>query len=325
MNEKETVDNSEKKKEELNKIEEIGKGIVEILPTTKIRRTRFMRYLDKLKDALKHKKGTGILYLTLRALVIAALVLSIWGRQYENAMICVLTLIMFLIPTFVEDTFKVSFPSVFEVIILLFIFAAEILGELASFYTRVPGWDTALHTINGFNFAAVGFAMVDFFNRNKHFSMKLSPLYLAISAFCFSMTIGVLWEFFEFGMDYFFKLDMQKDFVVTSINSVTLDPKGLNNVVHVKDIAETYVVTKDGQTINLGVAGYLDTGIIDTMKDLLVNFVGAIVFSVIGALYANRRDGRNKLMTQLTDGLIPKVLDSEDDTEEQEFKDSIFD
>ena len=74
---------------------------------------------------------------------------------------------------------------------LLFIFAAEILGELASFYVRVPNWDTMLHTVNGFLCAAVGFALVDMINRNERFSLKLSPVYLAIVAFCFSMTVGV--------------------------------------------------------------------------------------------------------------------------------------
>ena len=94
---------------------------------------------------------------------------------------------------------------------LLFIFSAEILGEISSFYVLFPFWDTTLHTLNGFLAAAIGFSLVDLLNRSDRVKFDLSPLFLSITAFCFSMTIGVLWEFFEFAMDQFFALDMQKD------------------------------------------------------------------------------------------------------------------
>ena len=78
-----------------------------------------------------------------------------------------------------------------------------------------------LHTINGFLCAAIGFSLFNILNRGSK-SMQLSPFYLAIVAFCFSMTVGVIWEFIEFTFDQVFLLDMQKDFIVSNIGSVTL-------------------------------------------------------------------------------------------------------
>jgi hypothetical protein len=255
---------------------------------------------------LRRKKVVGVVYIILRILIIICLVSQAVNGRYENVALCVMTLLLLLLPTVVEDTFKVDFPDVFEIIVMCFAFAAEILGEINAFYTRFPGWDTILHTVNGFMCAAIGFAIVDLFNRNKHFSVQLSPLYLAISSFCFSMTIGVVWEFFEFGMDTFFGFDMQKDFVVNSIRSVTLDPEGLNRVVKINDIKDTVIVTAAGEQIALGLGGYLDLGIIDTMKDLLVNFVGAVFFSIIGAVYAK---GRDRKAGMIASQFIPKVMD----------------
>ena len=222
-------------------------------------------------------------------------------HRYENMFVCVLSLALFCVPMLIERSLDIDIPPLMEGIIYCFIFAAEILGEINSFYTLIPGWDTMLHTINGFLVAAVGFSLVDLFNRSERFSVKLSPLFLAIVAFCFSMTVGVLWEFFEFGMDQFFGTDMQKDFFITTINSVTLNPDGLNNVEHLP--IESLVV--NGQDWMEFPGGYIDIGLIDTMKDLLVNFVGAVVFSIIGFFYVKTR-GKGKLAASL----IPVVLDN---------------
>ena len=222
-------------------------------------------------------------------------------HRYENMFVCVLSLALFCVPMLIERSLDIDIPPLMEGIIYCFIFAAEILGEINSFYTLIPGWDTMLHTINGFLVAAVGFSLVDLFNRSERFSVKLSPLFLAIVAFCFSMTVGVLWEFFEFGMDQFFGTDMQKDFFVTTINSVTLNPDGLNNVEHLP--IESLVV--NGQDWMEFPGGYIDIGLIDTMKDLLVNFVGAVVFSIIGFFYVKTR-AKGKLAASL----IPVVLDN---------------
>ncbi len=261
----------------------------------------------RLRDQVKAKPGVTIVYVTLRALVILALVAQILHRNYENVFLCVLTLILFTLPSFIERAIRIDIPDTLEIIILLFIFAAEILGEIRAYYIQYPGWDTMLHTLNGFLCAAIGFSLLDILNRNERLKFSLTPAYLSIVAFCFSMTIGVLWEFFEFFMDQTFLLDMQKDTVVHSIGSVMLDPAGGNVPVSIKNITDVIVVTSDGAQRSLGLGGYLDVGIIDTMKDLLVNFIGAVVFSTIGYFYVKNR-GKGKFAPQF----IPTVVPDED-------------
>ena len=160
--------------------------------------------------------------------MIVMMVLQFFNQNYENVFMCILTLLLLVLPSFVQVTFKVELPSTLEVIILLFIFAAQILGEISEFYLVFPFWDTVLHVLNGFLAAAIGFSMVDLLNRSERVVFTLSPVFIAIVAFCFSMTIGVIWEFFEFGMDQLLGYDMQKDTVIHTIHSVTLDPEGHN-------------------------------------------------------------------------------------------------
>lgn len=268
---------------------------------------RFHVMKRALHMELREHKSSFIVYMVLRVLVILMMILQVFNRNYENVFLCALTLILLVMPSFIQVRFKVELPTPLEIIILVFIFAAEILGEIQSYYIRFPFWDTVLHTMNGFLAAAIGFALVDILNRSKKISFQLSPAYLAVVAFCFSMTIGVIWEFFEFGMDRFFGLDMQKDTIVHSIHSVMLDPTNSNIPVEISGIEDTVV---NGESLGLG--GYLDIGLIDTMKDLLVNFVGATVFSIIGYFYVKNR-GKGKV----AGGLIPRLKTKDADFLEQ--------
>ena len=260
--------------------------------------------LTTAHNALRRKRTVAVVYFTLRILVIAVMVAQFFNGDFESVFLCALTLVLFLLPTVFERALMIDLPNTLEIVIMLFIFAAEILGEISSFYTTFKGWDTILHTINGFLCAAIGFALVDMLNRTEKFSLSLSPVFMSIVAFCFSMTIGVLWEFFECGMDQLMMLDMQKDAVVHSISSVMLDPAGKNNRVLIENIVDTIVVTADGRQISLGLGGYLDIGILDTMKDLFVNFIGAVVFSIIGYFYVKTR-GKGKFASRF----IPQVVE----------------
>lgn len=250
------------------------------------RPSRYRTIKKALKMELKEHKSSAIVYFTLRALVLAVMVLQIFNRNYENVFLCLLTLLLLVVPSLVQVTMKIELPTTLEIIILVFIFAAEILGEIQEFYILFPFWDTVLHTLNGFLAAAIGFSLVDLLNRSERMMFKLSPLFTAIVAFCFSMSIGVVWEFFEFGMDQIFATDMQKDTIVHAISSVMLDPAQGNRAAQLTGITQVVV---NGQDLGLG--GYLDIGLIDTMKDLLVNFIGAVVFSVIGFFYVKKRGG----------------------------------
>ena len=257
---------------------------------------------------LREHRSSFIVFSILRILVLAVLVRQIMLASYESAFFCVLTLLLLYVPSWVQVKLRIELPPPLEITILCFIFAAEILGEVNAFYVVVPNWDTMLHTLNGFLAAAVGFSMVILLNDDERLTFHLSPFFLALVAFCFSMTIGVLWEFFEFSMDYFFGFDMQKDTVIHSIHSVLLDPTRTNTVVTIPNIQDVVI---NGQS--LGVGGYVDIGIIDTMKDLFVNFVGAVVFSITGFFYAKSK-GRRRTPAQ---GFVPSKKTEEQDYLEQ--------
>ena len=242
---------------------------------------------------IENKKLVYTVYFVLRLSVVGMLIAQFFNQNYENMLLCILTLVLFMLPSAFERRLHIDLPDTLEIIILLFIYAAEILGEISDYYIQFPYWDTMLHTMNGFLCAAIGFALVDILNREESVSLHLSPFFMAVTAFCFSMTIGVLWEFFEFSMDQFLLFDMQKDTVVNTISTVNLDPNRGTTAVVVKGIQDIILVLDDGSQMPLGLGGYLDLGIIDTMKDLFVNFIGAVVFSIIGYFYVQGRGKGN--------------------------------
>lgn len=268
---------------------------------------RFKQFQEESKAEIKRSKASFVVFLILGLSVIALLFWSLITKNYENSASCVLVLILFTVPSFVERHLHIDIPIPFEIIILVFIYAAQILGEMNSFYIKFPWWDTMLHTINGFLFAAVGFALCDIFNQNDTIKFKLSPLFLSVVAFCFSMTIGVLWEFFEFGMDKLFLFDMQKDTLVTQFSSVYFDTTNSNVMVKVVNIGKTVIYDTTGNVLQVISGGYLDIGITDTMQDLFVNLIGAIVFSIFGFLYVKSR-GKNKLASHF----IPTLKTAEE-------------
>lgn len=236
-------------------------------------------------------------YVVLRFIVILILIRCILRGDIESAFVCVLVLVIYLLPQFVENRLNIDIPTTLEVVIFVFVFAAEILGELQSYFIKYSNWDTILHTSSGFLCAAVGFSLADLLNRSDNVKVQLSPGYLAITAFCFSMTIGILWEFIEFSADRLFLLDMQKDTIVNQISSVSLDPTNSNISITVKGIKDVILVTDSGEQA-LGLGGFLDIGLYDTMEDLFVNFVGAVVFSV--AAFFECKSEKRPLTTALT-------------------------
>ncbi len=283
----------------------------------KTRRKKRHAFWSRTKASARKKPRLFAAYLILRLLVVGVMIAQIVNRDYANVFLCILTLVLFMIPTFVEKQIKVDVPDTLEIIILLFIFSAEILGEIHECYLNVPGWDTMLHTINGFLCAAIGIAMIDILNRHDKFSISMSPVFVALVAFCFSMTIGVLWEFFEYAGDMLLHTDMQKDTLLSAISTVELNPEGRNIPVVVSDIAETVLYgTVNGAPTEIVLNGYLDIGIMDTMKDLLVNFVGAAVFSVIGYFYIKQR-GQSRNSRFVSRFLLTKLPPDEPSPDEK--------
>ena len=255
----------------------------------KLTKKAFRQAMDQ---ELREHRSSFLVFSVLRVLVMVVLVRQLFQHNYESAFFCILTILLLYVPSWLQVRLRIELPPALEITVLCFIFAAEILGEVNAFYVVIPGWDTMLHTINGFLAAAVGFSLVLLLNDDDRLTFTLSPFFLALMAFCFSMTIGVLWEFFEFGMDFFTGSDMQKDTIIHTIHTVALDATRTNRVVTIPGITKVAV---NGQDLGLG--GYLDIGLIDTMKDLFVNFIGAVVFSVTGFFYA-KSQGKRKSAAQ---------------------------
>ncbi|MBQ9784509.1 MAG: hypothetical protein IJW29_03310 [Clostridia bacterium] len=251
---------------------------------------RVKHFFAAFAKKVRANKISFSIYVLMGLITVSVIVFAIIDRNYESIFTAVLSLILFLIPTFVEESFRIKLPMVLEIIAVLFVFCANILGEIAEFYTRIPFWDDMLHYVSGFIFAAFGFALVDILNRNRNVEFHLSPIFMSLMALCFSVTVGVVWEFFEFSVDYFLHMDMQKDTVITNIFSALLNENG-QSPFPIEDVTKTVITTADGEVYT--VQGYLDVGLFDTMKDLFVDFAGAFLFCTFGYFYSsNSRRGR---------------------------------
>lgn len=261
------------------------------------------KFSRKISEKYKQSKKSSLgVYLLLRMLVIICAISQFLSGNIWNTVLCIVSLVLFTLPTFFEEKLKIELPSLLESIVYIFIFSAEILGEINNFYGLIPYWDSILHTLNGFLCAGIGFSLINLLNENSK-NLNLSPLYVAIVAFCFSMTVGVCWEFFEFTSDLVLKTDMQKDRIVSTISSVELNEEKENKAIIVKDIESTEIKTKDGDSIVIN-GGYLDIGIIDTMKDLIVNLIGAVIFSIFGYIYIKDKEKKN-----FAENFIPKKIE----------------
>ncbi len=240
------------------------------------------RMRKKYKES---KKNSIIVYLILRFLVIISIIVQLFSGNVFNAILCILALVLFTLPNILANKLKMTLPSLLESMVYIFIYASAILGGINNFYKIIPIWDTILHTLNGFLCASIGFSLIDILNTNDD-KINLSPLYVSLVAFCFSMTIGVLWEFCEFTADSVLKIDTQRDQIVENVYSVDLNKE--NTLVKVNDIEKTEIYSKDGSKTTI--KGYLDIGLYDTIKDMFVNLIGAVLFSIIGYLYIKNRD-----------------------------------
>ncbi len=273
---------------------------------------RLGRFFHKFAQKVRANKISFGIYVLMGFLTVAVMIISFLNGHFESVFTAGLSLILFLLPTFVEESFRIKLPMALEIVAVLFVFCANILGEIAEFYTLLPFWDDMLHYVSGFIFAAFGFSLVDILNRNSSFDFHLSPVFLSVVALCFAVTVGVVWEFFEFTADTFLHVDMQKDFIVDHIYSAELNPDG-QAPVRIHDIVETVITARDGRIYTVN--GYLDVGIIDTMKDLFVDFAGALLFAVFGYFYTSGSSVRGRIAGKF----VPRVSgDGEEESRGQE-------
>lgn len=201
-------------------------------------------------------------------------------------------LILYFLPFFIYKIFQISLPTVLEIVYYLFIFAALILGEVFAFYGPYPHWDIVLHGLSGFILAGVGVFIITASIKNK------APKWIILLfAFCFSTTLGVAWECLEFSFDQIVRTDAQKDMHLTSISTITLQRDGGNKPVRLDQIEKEEIYLQNGEVITID-EGHLDVGIMDTMKDLLINTAGAVIFVALAIADKKHRLTKNFIPTK---------------------------
>ena len=234
----------------------------------------------------KRKKNLlEILNMYIRIAVIFVIIEQFRLQNYQSAILAVITLVFFMLPRMIEKKIHIEIPDIIESMILISIYASVILGEISYYYVLFSPWDTILHLLNGFITAAIGYSFIDFINHGRKFTMVFSPAFTMLYIICFAATAGVLWEIFEFSGDSLFGKDMQKDVYINQINSILLNPEELNEPVK---------ITFDSVVINGNEwQDYVDIGLIDTMKDMILNIIGAIVFAVYLYFRIKKTGGNN--------------------------------
>ena len=159
---------------------------------------------------------------------------------------CLLGVAALLFPRFLKRKTNLIIPSGMMIAYAFFLYCAIYLGEVRNFYFNVPHWDTVLHAFSGAALGALGFSIVSLLNGAESVVFTLSPIFVSLFAFCFAMTLGTLWEIYEFTVDSLLNINMQK---------------------YASEIGEPLI----------GRAALLDT-----MKDLIVDAIGAFAVSLVG-------------------------------------------
>ena len=239
-----------------------------------------MAYLKRYEDYVKKNPKTYVLYCVLRFLVILTLGYHLFMQNYKYVATCLLVLILMLLPSIVGVHLHIVIPALFLSVVYLFIFLAEILGDVNNLYSIIPSWDVILHTISGFFITAFGLSIIYVAH---HGEVDLSPMYMVVMSLCVSLAIGAAWEFFEVSGDLLMGNDSQKDTIVTTIHSDMLDGVSLGEVETITDIDYTIIVMEEGETMVIE-DGYLDIGLYDTMEDMMCALIGSLVFVVWGYL-----------------------------------------
>ena len=200
------------------------------------------------KDNYSRNKSSMIITNLVRLALILTYIRGWVMHDHSQDFLIILTFIMTYYPSVLEKRFGVYLPNTLQIIITLFIFSAQVLGEMNNFYDKIPWWDTMLHATSGTVLGLLGFMFVYLLNKNRESEVNLSPIFVVLFAFCFAITMGVFWEFFEYGADRIFGYNMQK-------------------------------FRMPGQD-----------GLVDTMEDLIVDTIGAIVACVFGWLYIKQEN-----------------------------------
>ena len=161
-----------------------------------------------------------------RLLFLIAAIISFGKGNYLNFFTATFSLFITYLPEIIAKKNKIKLPPSFQIVILIFIFAAQYLGELRNYYYRFPWWDTMLHTMSGLILGFIGFLLVYILNKDEGVSLNMTPVFIAIFSFTFAVAVGALWEIFEFSMDSIFGLNMQKSGLTDTMGDLIVDTIG---------------------------------------------------------------------------------------------------
>lgn len=180
---------------------------------------------------------------------------------------CLFGAVAMLLPGMLKKRWNLYIPSKMIIVYAVFLYCAIYLGEIQSFYYRVAHWDTILHTFSGAVLGAFGFSFISILNKEDSVPVNLSPAFVAVFTFCFAVSLGVLWEIYEFSGDVILNNNMQR------------------------------YALEDGTPL-IGQAA-----LADTMKDLIVDTLGAFIMSIIGYISLRYNKGwLEKLQLQFNKG-----------------------
>ena len=235
--------------------------------------------MERTKNVLskKEKIGRTVLWVGLETFAIVSLICMAVDGNVMKVLMSIFTILLLMLPFVASKLFHFEMNTVFFVFCELYAIG-PMLGHVYNLYYHTTWWDDILHTAGGVVFAIFGVYLAEFISKDKEPSLLMK----AIFALCFSMAISVAWEFIEYGCDQIFGTDMQNDTVVSFIHSYLLGGE-MAQTGNIDGITEVLV---NGQS--LGVNGYLDIGLHDSMRDMLVETLGAVVFTVIYLLDKDR-------------------------------------
>jgi len=214
---------------------------------------------------IKKLKSSKIVYFILLGIVVLEIIAASFSVVFattseqidagiSNIFLGFLAAVLFSVPWIIESRFKLNIPSYLEIIVLVFLFSAIVLGNIHGLLVTVKGYDKLLHIVSGTFISVIGYEIIHFFNISKSKETRLSPGVLSIFAFCFCITLLVIWEFYEFAVDT----------IAYNINNDTS-----RNMQRYQWINESLIYPQP-------------YGLMDTMLDLLVGSIGAAFVAIIG-------------------------------------------
>lgn len=211
-----------------------------------------------------------ILLCILEAFTVTTVILLFIFKGYTRLPLAIGTLFLLFAPMLIERIFKCKLVLPLY-IYTLFYAIGPMLGQTYNLYYLTNWWDKLLHISGGVLFAVCGVYICKKLLKTHHNQLILT----AVFALCFSMAISMAWEFVEFSADMLLNTDMQDDTIVSKINSYSFG-KAIGEVGRLDNV---HSVTINGKALPF--EGYLDIGLIDTMADMILETLGAVVLVLV--------------------------------------------